>query len=371
MPTSTKVDAIRTRLSGLLGRGAATIEASPVGSEAFFVVKQADGRSRWVSFSSNSFIDREKEIVSADALNDAVAFADKTGRRGPLRLYHVPKADVGACDFQAVEGRFLVESGLFDQTPAGRAAEKYFSNCKERMGVSIGFAYRQGTFDGRVYRQARIFERSVAPWNRVANPYTGFTLSGETPMEKAKQDWLTEVLGEDIAGDIIGAASAATKELETLVSFKTEQEAKVEAEKAPAKGDMSAADEEDMMDGGSDESSEDANGKKKEAPASDEAVKQLAAIIAEPMAAMVESIKTLGEVVKTLTEKTDQLMEERKVAAAEKSAAPKGAAFRASESSTNTLDKEETKKVLGDTTDKPVNPATAYLNDLKAGLRSG
>lgn len=370
MPTSTKVEAIKTRLSGLLGRGAATAEASPTGLESFFVVKQADGRTRWVAFSSNSFIDREKEIVSHDALADAVGFADRTGRRGPLRLFHVAKADVGTCDFQAIEGRFLIESGTFDPTPAGRSAEKYFLGCKERMGISIGFAYRADTFDGRVYRQARIFERSVAPWSRVANPYTGFTLNGAQEMDKAKQDWLAEVLGPELSGRIIEGAEKATGELEALVSFKAEQDSSKEGEAAKAKMPMDGGDgdAEDATDNGADEDTEDANGKKKSIDM--DAFKQFADIISEPLATIVKSIGMLSEQVKALAEGQSQLVEKMAEKAETKSAAPKAAAFRATESETTKLDAEATKKVLGDSTTQVVNPARGYLDDLLGARRA-
>jgi len=77
------------------------------------VFKQADGRYRWVTFSSNAFEDGDREIVSTKALADDVAHSDATGDYGPLLFWHMPQAELGACDYRALHDRMLIESGTF------------------------------------------------------------------------------------------------------------------------------------------------------------------------------------------------------------------------------------------------------------------
>jgi hypothetical protein len=96
-------------------------------------------------------------------------------------------ADVGMCDFQAVyggsdasyPGSFLVESGLWYDTPLATKAQAYF---RQNPGeVSQGFLFdRTGTvtkgervfpiYNGSLWR----FERSLLPQGAAAFPATGY-----------------------------------------------------------------------------------------------------------------------------------------------------------------------------------------------------
>lgn len=194
----------------------------PFGETSFVVFKDDSGHDRWISFSSNGFKDREREIIATDALERAVAKADETGNHGTLRLWHTPEAEIGVCDFQAIQGRFLLESGTFYDTELADAAREYFKSTDEKLGTSIGFRYPLDAFDGEVYREISEFvERSVLPHSVAANPWTAFiTLRGVEPMDTAKAAWLEKVAGKDRAASIIAQADAATKALEGTVAFK-------------------------------------------------------------------------------------------------------------------------------------------------------
>lgn len=190
--------------------------------------------SRWLSFSSNAFKDREGEIFTTKSLEEAVKEADQLGGHGPLRLYHVPGADVGTCDFQAVVGRFLVELGTFDKTSMGEKAEEFFlQNADKKFGVSIGFKFRKGDETDKVYEWLQIFERSVCPPEAAANKWTQFLPAGgkTLPLDNKKKDFLSEVLGKDLAEEVITVAEDETKALEDTVAFKEEGE-ETEEEKA-------------------------------------------------------------------------------------------------------------------------------------------
>jgi len=83
------------------------------------IVKQSDGKLRWVMFSSTAYQDRDGEIVSQKALADDVARADASGDYGPLDWWHVDGLILGHCDYNAMDGKVLIESGTFVSEAVG------------------------------------------------------------------------------------------------------------------------------------------------------------------------------------------------------------------------------------------------------------
>jgi len=162
---------------------------------SFTVYKDASGIDRWLSVSSTAYRDRDKEIVSTKALSGAVALADASGYRGPLRFWHVPGVELGDCDYQATaqDGRFLIESGTF-RSPALAAAVKAHA---DEYQMSIGFTHPPDEPDRNgVFTNIAIFERSLVPRGRASNPLTQFALvTKESRMLTAeKQEQLTKLL---------------------------------------------------------------------------------------------------------------------------------------------------------------------------------
>lgn len=273
-------------------------EKLPATGVGFKLVERPGHPTRWVSFSSNAFEDIEGELFTTKALEDAVAWADATGERGPLRLFHVPGADIGHVDFQGVKGRVLIESGTFADTPLGAAAEKYFKEHRDvPHGVSIGYIYRIGDEKDATYDWLRFRERSVCPPGTAANPWTEFKLGGGNDMNAVKEGFLKDVLGPELAKSVIETAEARTKELEEAgIRFKEQAGAdgkakdelpdfikkKIEASKDEKAGDMMMdADHEDM----------------------DEEKKKDAAKTADPSAELAEAVKALALNVKSWTER--------------------------------------------------------------------
>lgn len=161
------------------------------------VFKDASGYPRWVAVTSTSYRDRDGEIVSSDALRKAVAYGDATGERGPLRFWHVPGLDIGTTDFQSVtdNGRFLVESGLITNPEMAGALQQKGGDWQ----MSIGFNHpaNQPDVEG-VFKDISIFERSITPPNKAANPFTSFNIEGGRKMlTKEKLAALKELLGPD------------------------------------------------------------------------------------------------------------------------------------------------------------------------------
>jgi hypothetical protein len=188
----------------------------------FMVQKDATGRRRWISTSSNAYQDRDEEIVSTKALSGSVALADATGYRGPLRFWHVPGFDIGDCDYQAVtgNGRWLVESGTFRDEAIGQCvAEK-----ARDWQTSIGFTHAIGEPDtSGVFDHIAIFERSITPPGRAANPFTHFVVK-ERIMDQAKLAEAVKLFGPEKVKELL--AQIATKDASAQaagVAFKAEE----------------------------------------------------------------------------------------------------------------------------------------------------
>lgn len=185
---------------------------------AFMVYKDRRGIDRWVSLSSNPYQDRDSEFVSLKALQDDVQRADADGDYGPLRFWHVPGVDIGKCDFNAMHGKMLLESGTFN-TPeiAQRVKER-----AEQYGVSIAFAHPPDEPKAGVFHTIRRKERSLVPRRFVANTLTRFMVTEEdNQMDNRKVEALKELLGPDIAASILTAAANTEKAADTAgLAFK-------------------------------------------------------------------------------------------------------------------------------------------------------
>lgn len=221
-------------------------EKMPVPGEkadsSFTVFKDAAGGWRWLAVSSSAYRDRDGEIVSTKALENAVSIADATGLRGPLRWWHVgvpfgPGLDLGDCDFQAVQGRFLVESGTFKSEAFALA----FKDTDDE--VSIGFTHPPDAPDtDKTFGDVPIviFERSLAPRGRVSNLFTSFTTTKEVAMNDEKTAALKERIGEDLLSSLLGnIATTDAKAEKAGIAFKADDPDAVAALVAALKADPS------------------------------------------------------------------------------------------------------------------------------------
>lgn len=210
-----KIREIDREIARLKKQKPSTDKEYTTGKESTFTVyKDATGADRWVSVSSTAYRDRDKEIVSTKALTGAVALADASGARGPLRFWHVPGVELGDCDYQATaqDGRFLIESGTF-RSPALAAAVKSHADDYQ---LSIGFTHPPNEPDSHgVFSHIAIFERSLVPRGRASNPLTQLTLVTKEirMLTEEKQAELTRLLdgnGELLAG-LLGKIASTDK----------------------------------------------------------------------------------------------------------------------------------------------------------------
>jgi len=199
--------------------GSPWVERTKTPPASFSVFKDADGRYRWVAISSNSYRDRDQEIVSQKALEADVEYADRSKEYGPLRFWHVPGWDLGSCDFNMMHGRMLIESGTFKSEPVGAAV----AQAQKSYQLSIGFTHPRNEPNEGVYYHIRRFERSLVPSGRAANPFTSLSVMKETNMLTAeKEAQLRKLLGDpDLLDSVLSGAAAAQKQADDLgVAFK-------------------------------------------------------------------------------------------------------------------------------------------------------
>lgn len=194
------------------------------------VFKQADGRYRWVVFSSSSFVDREGEIVSQKALEDDTARMNERKEFGTLDWWHTPVI-IGQCDFSEMEGRISVESGTFID---GLIGERMAQATKE-LAVSRSFMHPVDQPDAeRVYHTIETFSRALLPRGKESNLLTRVFVNREGQnMLKEKLEQLKQLLGGDANAeqevDKLLAAAQATEKAATDIGLKHK-----EAEETPA-----------------------------------------------------------------------------------------------------------------------------------------
>lgn len=226
------------------------------GADCMFSVKEVNGQYRWILFSSNSFQDSDRQIVAQAALEADVARTDKAagGNYGPLRYWHmgqpdpvrrIPGAgvDIGLCDFRAMQGRMLIESGTINDPRIGLALK----NKANDLAASIGFFHPLTEPDGEgVFHTIQVFERSVLPRAKASNQLTALTVTGKGDQDnmatmKDKWDEFVTMLGGDKDMALSVVKQAQETEAQAAAAGIT---AKAKADEPKKKGDEGSAEEE-------------------------------------------------------------------------------------------------------------------------------
>lgn len=305
------------------------------------IFKQADGRYRWVAVSSTAFRDRDQEIVSVKALQDDCEVADATGQYGPLRFWHLPRIDIGDCDYNAVVGRSLIESGTFRDPRIGAALAA--KSADWRMSIGFVHPHDQPTAEG-VFTSIRRFERSIVPAGRESNTFTRLVVKDTTMDQTQKLTALKSLLNDDdLLATLLGGVA------------QTEKEADAQGVAYKAAGDESEGGEEMMDDETEDDGMLLSDGEldaiadrvvaklqpllnvatkevalNPEQAAQIQAVAQTASQSAEQTARLKEADEARAKEIATLKERLSALEGEQ----------PKAAGYRASESTATVTNKE-------------------------------
>jgi hypothetical protein len=161
-------------LTAMRAETEAQIEYGLKEAPLFTVYKDDSGADRWLAITTTAYEDKDREIISRNAIKEAVALGDKTGKRGPLLYWHVAGLPMGDCDFQAQGGpgdRFLIEGGTFRSKAMADLGQKLSAAGYQ---MSPGFIHTDDQPKGGVYDHILIYERSAVPQNRAANYFTRY-----------------------------------------------------------------------------------------------------------------------------------------------------------------------------------------------------
>lgn len=189
----------------------------PVQQTAFRVIRQADGRHRWLGVVASSVLNRVGEIDSKDLFDSFVTDVEQTGNYPRLDFYHLGRYnekawEFGTADFHAREDCCYIASGLFDEDhPLAQAAIQAYETDPEKWGFSIEF-YAFGEPEVivvepevrvPVYKKGRIVRISIV---READAASLFTRIGNITEEKIRMkrdtvNALAEFFGTDEAAE--------------------------------------------------------------------------------------------------------------------------------------------------------------------------
>jgi len=210
------------------------------------VIEGKDGQTFWMTRTTNAFEDREEEMFTTKSLEEYVAQVDKgipieikellekmglpATDQGELWFWHIPGSRIGEPRWKGVEGRFLVEVGVFDDTPEGKAAATHFKEHGDDYRTSHGYLYHPVDRAQREYAWLWKFETSPLPAGAESNPWTGIdVITKEVKMiSEVKKAELVKIFGQELADGILAKATEDSKALEEMgITFK-EQEKETE-----------------------------------------------------------------------------------------------------------------------------------------------
>lgn len=222
---------LRTQLKGSVKKEIAEQAAEGL---PFTVFKDVKGQYRWVSVSSSGFVDGDGETVSTKALTDDVARCDAAGEYGVLDWWHTHVV-LGNCDFNAMHGKLLIESGTFNNSLVAQKFAHVIADKKFLPGVSLEFEHREPgpqVIRGRVYKSIYKRKRALLPAQIASNVASKLEVyetanSGQITkevkrkMDAHKEQRLRELLGSELVDEFLMGTARSEKALEGMgISFK-------------------------------------------------------------------------------------------------------------------------------------------------------
>lgn len=171
------------------------------------VLKDGHGRRYMLVVTSNSYLDREGETISTEALKswvDRQWIADDAFHTdNKLLFWHDKRLELGDIVWADMRGPFLVELAREADSPIARKMFDYReANPNEKWGASHKFAFltsqrdNEGTYHNRIYKR----ETTILPRDVAAN---ALTLSGVIPMASKRDEYLSKILKLDNAASLL------------------------------------------------------------------------------------------------------------------------------------------------------------------------
>lgn len=177
------------------------------------IEKDANGDWRMVSWVSNKWLDRDREIICEDAHKEYVEWVNANPELMPASLsWHVPETvrenHVDYVDY--IDG-FLVSSVKLTEKEATALLEV---SKEVNLGMSHGsFVLERDASDPRIITKYRMYEVSDLPLKNAANPFTDLeTISKEVGMDK--KEYLASFIGAEKAEAYLEKIGLAKQALE-------------------------------------------------------------------------------------------------------------------------------------------------------------
>jgi hypothetical protein len=221
-----KIDAIMKELGSLIGF-ADYADKQPfynlLNKESGFKTfkNKKDDKTWMLTWTTNSFIDREEEIFSQKSIEDYVERHFEDDVKGEFQFWHMPGSKFGDIHWQGVSGRFLVEAGPFDDTPIGQAFEKAFTQnpeghpivAPEGWGTSHKYYFKLEDREDGVYNWFDKEETTVLPMSAASNPHS--PKLEVLQMEQKQVDALSNLgIDDELIKAIVETGDEETKTLE-------------------------------------------------------------------------------------------------------------------------------------------------------------
>lgn len=203
------------------------------------LVKMVGGEPWHLSWSSNSFEDRDNEIFTLAALEQYVQENAENEVKGYFNLWHLKNTDFAEKRFQAIVGKFLFEAGPYLKDAKGQAALQFFKQypnghpdiAPEGWGSSVEYKYLPEQREQKLYHWTWITRTSTLARGAAANVWTKSTQQ-ESIMNDEQRKAATAIFGEEFTNQLVAQGQQKTKELEDAgIASKAVEIAKEEAEK--------------------------------------------------------------------------------------------------------------------------------------------
>jgi hypothetical protein len=173
-PNKSVMDRAKAFMAGLLPKRQPKMLAGKEAAQVYGF--KALGEGWWIGVFSNNFKDRDNEILTAGAHERYILRANFGYVDMPeLWFHHIPGSRHGKAVFIDEADHLIYAVGKFDDTPLGKAFEKFYRSTDWKPGMSHGFrvpAWAK-TRDGLIL-EYNTFEISTLDLDSAANPYTKF-----------------------------------------------------------------------------------------------------------------------------------------------------------------------------------------------------
>ncbi len=200
-----------------------------MGDKTFVAIKEVDGKPWIITWSSNAFEDRDKEIISTKALEDWSEKINQQEDKGFFNLWHIPDSDFARKEFTMVPGRILVEGGPFLDNEKGQKALEFFTKhleghkeiAPEGWGCSIEFKFLPDERATGVFENVEITRTSVLARYAAANIHTQIKEIKMSMTDEQKRAAMV-VYGDVLGTSLVSSAESKSKDLEENTAHKDE-----------------------------------------------------------------------------------------------------------------------------------------------------